>query len=143
MSLVDYFSCEPPQEVIPPVGVFQEMIHEPGGCERHIEELIQRLVRHICILSILDNDFSHLFLFCVLSGQHLPFLTKFPLFKGLSEDQHLPSDLPYTSLRPPIILLPSSFLTGGLWEVYVRCCTKTSRPEVPLHKGISNDLGRC
>lgn len=38
MSLVffvDYFSCEPPQEIIPPVGVLKEMIHEPGGCERY------------------------------------------------------------------------------------------------------------
>ena len=62
-------------------------------------------------------------LFLVLSGQHLPFLSKNPLFKGLSEDQHLPSDLPYTSptppVTPPIIRLLSC--TGGLWEVYGRC----------------------
>ena len=35
VALVDYFSGEAAQKVITPVGVFQEMIHEPGGCERH------------------------------------------------------------------------------------------------------------
>ena len=70
----------------------------------------------------MGNGRRFLFYFRVLSvlcGQHLPFLSKSPLFKGISENQHLPSDLPYTSLRPPvtppIIYLPSC--TGGLWEV--------------------------
>ena len=80
-----------------------------------------------------------------LSGQHLPFLSKSPLFKGISENQHLPSHLPYSSstppVTPPIIRLLSC--TGGLWEVYGRCCTKTSRLEVPLYKGVFSDLGRC
>ena len=80
-------------------------------------------------------------IFRVLSGQHLPFLSKNPLFKGIPKDQHLP----YTSLRPPVT--PPIFrllsCTGGLWEVYGRCCTKTSRLEVPLYKGVSKDLGRC